>query len=102
MLIKKIILETAYLQTLKEFYSSVLELPVKMEEERLYLTIGKTEVIFTEAKQAEPFYHLAITIPANKIEEAKNWLNGKVKLLWMEDYQSDIADFVNWHARSVY
>jgi hypothetical protein len=51
---------------------------------------------------AEPFYHFAINIPANKIEEAKDWLSNKVKLLWMEDYKDDIADFVNWHAKSVY
>src|SRR5438874_12694704 len=50
----------------------------------------------------ERFYHFAINIPANKIREAKAWLSNKVQLLWMEDYKSDIADFVNWHAKSVY
>ena len=102
MQIRKITLQTTYLQTLKEFYSSVLALPVKITNEKLQITIGETELIFTEAKQAEPFYHFAITIPANKIQEAKAWLGNKVQLIWMQDYQADIADFVNWKAKSVY
>ena len=48
------------------------------------------------------FYHFAINIPANKIEEAKAWLASRVELIWIEPYKSDIADFVNWHAKSVY
>jgi hypothetical protein len=99
---KKINLQTLYLQTLREFYSSVLELPSKMGYGELEVTIGNTELLFTEATTGEPFYHFAINIPANKIDEAKAWLGNKVKLLWMEDYQSDIADFVTWHAKSVY
>jgi len=103
MKIKKLDLQTAYLKTLQEFYSSVLELPVQSpDERRLNIQVGDSDLIFTETTTKEPFYHFAINIPANKIEEAKHWLSKKVRLLWMEDYKNDIADFVNWHARSVY
>lgn len=102
MQIRKIILQTVYLQTLKEFYSSALGLPVNFADEKLQITIGESKLIFTEAKQSEPFYHFAINIPANKIEQAKAWLENKVQLLWIDDYQSDIADFVTWNAKSVY
>jgi hypothetical protein len=103
MVIKKLVLQTAYLETLKEFYSSILELRVQVNnEEEILIKIGDSHLIFTERKEAGPFYHFAINIPSNKIEEAKDWLKNKVKLLWMEDYKSDIADFVNWHAKSVY
>jgi len=103
MKIKKLKLQTAFVKTLQEFYSSILELPVQSVDEReIYIKIGDSELIFTEAKTGEPFYHYAINIPANKIEEAKAWVSNKVKLLWMEDYRNDIADFVNWHAKSVY
>ena len=103
MKIKKLILRTAYLKTLQEFYSSVLELPVEQPDEKMIkIKIGNGELIFTETTNGEPFYHFAINIPANKIEEAKTWLNDKVRLLWMDDYKDDIADFVNWHAKSVY
>ena len=103
MTIKKLALQTAFLETLKEFYSSILELPVQvLDKEEILIKIGSSDLIFTETNNTEPFYHFAINIPANKIREAKDWLNSKVKLLWMEDYKSDIADFVNWHAKSVY
>jgi catechol-2,3-dioxygenase len=45
---------------------------------------------------------LPFNIPSNKIEEALQWLNDRVQLLWIEDYESYIADFTAWHARSVY
>jgi hypothetical protein len=103
MKITKLILQTAYLKTLEEFYSSVLELPVKpINEKEIIIKIGNSDLIFTEAKEREPFYHFAINIPSDKIEDAKTWLSNKVQLLWMEDYKSEIADFVNWHAKSVY
>lgn len=103
MLITKIILETAYLHIVKEFYSSILELQVDTIDERtIAIAIGNTELIFKEAARLEPFYHLAINIPANKIEEAKAWLSGKVSLIWLDDYNSEIADFSSWHAKSVY
>lgn len=101
--IKKLNLQTAYLKTLQEFYTSVLELPVEQpHEKKIEITIGNSDLIFTETTSGEPFYHYAINIPSNKIEEAKDWLSKKIKLLWMEDYKSHIADFVNWHAKSVY
>ena len=103
MKIKKLSLQTAYLKTLQEFYSSILELHVQSPGEReINITIGNSDLVFAETTTAEPFYHFAINIPSNKIEEAKDWLSNKVKLLWMEDYKDDIADFVNWHAKSVY
>ena len=103
MKINTLILQTVYLKTLQEFYSSVLGLPVEQPDEKeIKIKVGSSELIFTEATTNEPFYHYAINIPGNKIEEAKAWLSGKVKLLWMEDYKDDIADFVNWHAKSVY
>ena len=73
-----------------------------MNEEKILIKVGATDLIVSETKTGEPFYHFAINIPSNKIEEAKAWLNNKVKLLWIGDYNSDIADFVNWHAKSVY
>jgi hypothetical protein len=45
---------------------------------------------------------MAINIPANKIEESKSWIKERVSLLWLEDYQGFIAEFINWNARSLY
>ena len=103
MRVEKLILQTSYLKTLEEFYSSILDLPVQeISEKEIIVKIGSTDLIFAETKETEPFYHFAVNIPANKIEEARNWLKGKINLLWMDEYHSEIGDFVNWHAKSVY
>jgi hypothetical protein len=102
MLIKKLVLQTACLQTLKNFYASALELPAQITGTDLEIRAGETQLIFTESGEAEPFYHFAFNIPANKIEEAKNWLKPRVKLFWINDSQSEIADFVSWNAKSFY
>lgn len=103
MKIKTLALQTGCLKTMKEFYSSVLELPVQeVDENKMVTKVGPSNLVFTYAKEESPFYHFAINIPSNKIVEAKEWLTNKVKLLWMKDYKSDIADFINWHAKSVY
>jgi len=115
MQIKRLILQTSALEKLTDFYIKLMQLPVKKsgvarqspgvgghDQKEIAITIGSTELVFQQAKAADPFYHFAINIPANKIEEAKEWLKDRVKLIWMNDYKSDVADFVTWHAKSVY
>ena len=66
-------------------------------------TAGKSKLIFEETDiDVNPYYHFAFNIPSNKFEEAFEWMKQKVELLWLEDYKSYIADFVNWHAKSFY
>jgi catechol-2,3-dioxygenase len=102
--IRLLILETTLLEELKEFYSRVLDWPPADEEEGSFtLNLQNTELEFRRHNgELEPYYHFAINIPANKIEEARAWLKDRVKLLWLDDYQGDIAEFTNWNARSVY
>jgi len=103
MQLKKLILQTSRLEELTNFYIKLMELPVELSgDKQITARIGGTELIFQEAPAADPFYHFAINIPANKIEEAKTWLKQRVDLIWMDHYKSDIADFINWHAKSVY
>ena len=101
--ITRVIFQTSSLKELIAFYSNVLELPTEIKSEnKITIRIGSTELVFEQVSGADPFYHFAINIPSNKIEEAKNWLAERTKLIWMEDYKSDVADFMNWHAKSVY
>src|SRR5690348_5446897 len=100
MQIKRLIIETSALKQLTDFYITLMELPGKLSGEKLIIQIGSTELVFKQAGAADPFYHFAINIPANKIEEAKRWLEQKTELIWIDDYKSDIADFVSWHAKS--
>ncbi|MDP4263366.1 MAG: glyoxalase [Bacteroidota bacterium] len=103
MRIKKLIVQTSALKDLTDFYIRLMELPASLSAEKeLAIKIGSTELVFQQATAAGPFYHFAINIPANKIEDARTWIRNRVDLVWIEQYQSDIADFVNWHARSVY
>jgi len=103
MQIKQVILQTSVLQELNAFYNELMELPVNSKNKNeTIIRIGVTELVFKQADVADPFYHFAINIPSNKIEEAKTWLTSRVELIWMDDYKSDVADFVNWKAKSVY
>jgi hypothetical protein len=102
MKIRSLVLETKNVDKLAGFYQKVLELTVVTSQTEFFVSIGSTTIHFKQSVNAEPFYHFAINIPSNKIEVAKEWLSKKLELLWIEDYQSVIADFANWKAKSVY
>lgn len=103
MKIRQVILQTSGMEKLAAFYAEQMELPVTTTNDTLFIQIGSTGLVFKQAVAADPFYHFAINIPANKIEEARVWLiKNNIALLRIQDYKSDIADFVNWHAKSVY
>jgi hypothetical protein len=104
MLLTNIQLQTNHLSALYNFYSEVLELNTFFQDEKsIVVTAGKSILIFEETGvDANPFYHFAFNIPSNKFEEAFQWVKQKVELLWLDDYSSYIADFVNWHAKSFY
>ena len=103
MQINRVILQTSLLKELTGFYNAGLNLHTAIKNDgEIIIRIGSTELVFKQVSVADPFYHIAINIPANKIEEAKKWLMARVDLMWIDDYKSDIADFVNWRAKSVY
>ena len=104
MKITELVLQTNKLEALEIFYGAVLNMELsKEDDDRFEIITPGTKLIFTKVAEGwNPSYHFAFNIPSNKIQEARLWLKQKVDLLWMDDYQSDIADFVNWHAKSVY
>ena len=104
MLLKVIHIKSSQIDSLKNFYESILELPVIPEgKSSIHIIMGVSTLVIEEATEGNPFYHFAINIPSNKIEEARLWLlNKNIALLWMDDYNSDVADFSGWHAKSVY
>jgi hypothetical protein len=104
MLLTEITLQTKQLSALFNFYKEVLELPViQSGNNSISVTAGKSRVIFEKTNTIEnPFYHFAFNIPSNKFEEAFQWIQRRVELLWLDDYKSYIADFTNWHAKSFY
>ena len=90
------------ISAVKDFYKNILGLIVNTENDSsIEFQAGETKLIFREYKNLNPHYHFAFNIPSNKIEEAKEWMNGKAELLPVED-NNYIADFDNWNAKSIY
>jgi len=104
MLLKELRLQTKQLSALFNFYDKVLNLPaIRSGNNSISVTAGKSQIMFDTADTTEsPFYHFAFNIPSNKFEEAFQWVQDKVELLWLNDYKSYVADFTNWHAKSFY
>jgi hypothetical protein len=104
MLLQELKLQTSKLPALFNFYKEVLTLPlVQPGKNSISITAGTSQIIFNTADSIEnPFYHFAFNIPSNKFEEAFQWIQDKVELLWLNEYESYIADFTNWHAKSFY
>jgi catechol 2,3-dioxygenase-like lactoylglutathione lyase family enzyme len=102
--IKKIFLETRKLDEVQKFYRETLGLPVSVSPQgELVVLAGNSRIFFREHDgNGQPFYHFAFTIPYNKIEEAREWMKEKISLIWIQDYESEIAEFINWEARSIY
>jgi hypothetical protein len=103
MKITEIYLQTSKPSEVKDFYKSTLELETKSDTPgKIEILAGNTKIIFERSNEGDPIYHFAFNIPSNKIDEAYKWLNQRVELLWMEEYESYIADFKNWNGKSVY
>ncbi|MFM2306418.1 MAG: hypothetical protein RLZZ367_1087 [Bacteroidota bacterium] len=102
MRIKQLILQTAALNQTAEFYGRTLGLPVSTTGLReITVTVGSTELIFTLAKNGNPFYHLAFNIPCNQIAEATAWC--KLRNLTLLPFENNtLIDFPNWNAQSIY
>ncbi len=94
MLLKVIRLQTKHLSLFYTFYNDVLELPTKYHGEKsISISAGQSQLIFEATNDdLNPFYHFAFNIPSNKFEESFQWLQGRVQLLWLDDYKSYVAD----------
>ena len=90
------------LQAQQDFYSNVLELPVKLSAENLEVQAGETNLIFTQADaDFNGAYHFAFNIPENQFQAAKAWLARRTPILHdnsgKEDFESE-----NWNSHSLY
>ncbi|MEO8512062.1 MAG: hypothetical protein ABI543_00750 [Ignavibacteria bacterium] len=89
------------IKDLRTFYSDVLGLTVsELDISKIKIKVGTTDLVFIQDKNTTPYYHFAINIPENQINEAIEWLKPKVSLIESDD--SPLIDFPNWNAHSVY
>ncbi|MFD0675578.1 MULTISPECIES: VOC family protein [unclassified Paenibacillus] len=103
MKISEVILCTHQFEAMKTFYASLIGLDV-LEDQPTQLSFRAGESILAFRKNSsteKPFYHIAFTIPTNKLEEAKQWLNGRGILLFSKDGLNEFP-FDSWNATAIY
>ncbi|MGP4059556.1 VOC family protein [Halobacillus sp. H74] len=100
--IRKVILKTKDIKSMKHFYTDTLEMPLtKDTEESFQVAAGSSLLEFTSSNvEGDPFYHFAFDIPSNKFREAKAWVEAKVEL--NDEDGEDEADFPHIPAHSLY
>ena len=100
MKIKELILSSSNIDSMKDFYSQHLGIPiVESTKDKLTLKIGSTRLHFISNSNATP-YHYAINIPSNQIQQALQWLQEKVTIL--KDGKNNIIDFSSWNSEAIY
>lgn len=102
MKIKELTLLTNKLKEMKDFYKHIVELKIIRESSNSFtVRIGSTDLVFKETEsETDPFYHFAMNIPENKLDEAKSWLQKKIILNTEEE--EDEAFFKSWNAHAIY
>ncbi|HKI54190.1 MAG TPA: hypothetical protein VJ987_08695 [Anaerolineales bacterium] len=85
-----------------EYYSKVLELPVRMFENCLQVIARNTEILFTKSDtDFDGAYHFAFNIPENQFRKAKKWISSRTPLLTDDDGKDEFHSD-NWNSKSVY
>jgi hypothetical protein len=85
-----------------EYYSNVLELPVRMSDTSLEVKARDTELLFTQAEpDFDGAYHFAFNIPENQLHAAKEWIASRVPLL-SDETGKDEFESKTWNSHSVY
>ncbi len=94
---------SAKLAETESFYKRVLGLEPYQKEDRqlLFYRIGHTRLIFRYAEGIRPVYHFAIDLPNNRFFDCYSHIKQGTPLLPVEK-GDDIANFVNWDAKSFY
>jgi len=100
--IKYLELPTKDLQAQRDFYSNILELPVKFSATNLEVKAGKTELVFTQAQpDFDGAYHFAFNVPENQLPAAREWITRYISLLH-DETGKDEFESKSWNSHSVY
>lgn len=102
MFIQSLHLRTNDLATTKKFYTELLQTPViKESEQHISFAFGHSTLNFYASYESNPFYHVAFSIPDNKLEEALEWVRERTDILPYSEKEI-IADFIGWNAKAFY
>jgi len=85
-----------------EFYAGVLGLDIVAHQSNIVVvTLGTTRLELVEDPAADGDHHLAITIPSNKFDNAKTWIQQRTVLLGTSD-ADEFECPPAWNAHSLY
>lgn len=96
-------LKTSNLSELTDFYGGILGFPVlELSGETVRFQAGTTSIGFSSSLIASSVtYHFAFDIPESQLDDAKAWLDLRVRLL-TDDNGGDTFHFEDWDAHSLY
>ncbi|WP_440113018.1 VOC family protein [Paenibacillus sp. QZ-Y1] len=103
MKIREVGLLTQQFEEMKLFYGTLLELEL-LKESASFMSFqaGDSILSFKKApEQEKPFYHVAFTIPTNKLADAKKWFQDRNIPLLSKDGQDEFY-FPYWDATAFY
>lgn len=102
MFIQSLHLHTNGIEATKKFYNDVLQVPpVKETEQSISFAFGHSTLYFHQSFEKQPFYHVAFSIPNNKLQEALQWVSERTEILPYSQEET-IADFTGWNAKAFY
>lgn len=101
--IEAISLRTNDLESTFDFYHNILGLHVSERTDRhVTFSAGKTTLTFIYSDTSQhPVYHFAFTIPANKLNEAFDFIQSRTTTMNIPS-GGKFADFRNWNAEAFY
>jgi catechol-2,3-dioxygenase len=83
------------------FYEQALELPVLRQEDVVRVTVGSSRLTLRQGGVGNGSHHVAMTVPAHELDEAKRRLSSRVPLL-RRDGADEFSLPAPWRSRSVY
>jgi catechol-2,3-dioxygenase len=102
MFIQYIELLTTNVRSQHDFYSEILDLPVKSSIGKLEVQAGTTTLVFDQAQpDFDSAYHFAFNIPENQLPAAMQWSSGRFNLL-NDETGKKLFVSNNWNSHSVY
>lgn len=101
MRIERISLVVADLEVAANYYEHVLGRSVNRTRERVHVAVGMTILELTGDPNHTGTHHLAITVPSNKFDAAKEWINSRGDLLAL-DGADEFECSPDWDAHSLY
>jgi catechol-2,3-dioxygenase len=102
MQIRQVQLSCQDLSAQHTFYAEHLTLPCRLYADRLVVSVGQSEMVFSEHAGPPAIAHVAWNIPANALPAAAAWLRERVALLSDSTGEHIFISAEPWNAQAIY